>query len=193
MQLVSREGQPTLNPSCPYPGNGYPPDPKATNLLNHRQDTTQDAITTIHRLCEDFSKAIGHPDDLRVGISTAEAMTVALVAATSFGAHIDEGRLFLHEYAHLKKTMLGKRAASTAASTPSSPRSGGYCWGRWLEPSRSATPIGGTWWTPCRWPPATMFASAAVGSIPPKKAPERSEATSRASDPTSTALGCVRW
>ncbi len=66
-----------------------------------------DTITTIYCLCDDFLKAIGHRDDLQVGMSTAEVMTVPLVAATFFGANIDKTRLFLHEYGYVKK-MLGK-------------------------------------------------------------------------------------
>ncbi len=66
-----------------------------------------DTITTIYCLCDDFLKAIGHRDDLQVTMSTAEVMTVPLVAATFFGANVDETRLFLHEYGYMKK-MLGK-------------------------------------------------------------------------------------
>ena len=66
-----------------------------------------DTITTIYCLCDDFLKAIGHRDDLQVGMSTAEVMTVPLVAATFFGGNIDKTRLFLHEYGYVKK-MLGK-------------------------------------------------------------------------------------
>jgi Transposase DDE domain len=66
-----------------------------------------DTITTIYCLCDDFLKAIGHRDDLQVGMSTAEVMTVPLVAATFFGANIDRTRLFLREHGYVKK-MLGK-------------------------------------------------------------------------------------
>jgi hypothetical protein len=66
-----------------------------------------DTITTIYCLCDDFLKAIGHRDDLQVTMSTAEVMTVPLVAATFFGANINKSCLFLHEYGYVKK-MLGK-------------------------------------------------------------------------------------
>jgi Transposase DDE domain len=66
-----------------------------------------DTITTIYCLCDEFLKAIGHRDDLQVGMSTAEVMTVPLVAATFFNANIDKTRLFLHQYGYVKK-MLGK-------------------------------------------------------------------------------------
>ena len=149
-----------------------------------------DTITTIYCLCDEFLKAIGHRDDLQVRMSTAEVMTVPLVAATFFGANIDKTRLFLHEYGYVKK-MLAKSRLNRRIHAIEPKSSGGYCLSCWLKPSRSATPIRRTWWTPCRWQPATIFASAAVGSILPKKAPERSEATSRASDATSTDCGCI--
>ena len=66
-----------------------------------------DTITTIYCLCDDFLKAVGHRDDLQVTMSTAEVMTVPLVASTCFGANIDKTRLFLHEYGYIKK-ILGK-------------------------------------------------------------------------------------
>lgn len=52
-----------------------------------------DAIITIYCLCDGFLKAIGHRDDPQARMSTAEVMTVPLVAATFFGANIDKSRL----------------------------------------------------------------------------------------------------
>ena len=51
-----------------------------------------DTITTIFCLCDDFFlKAIGHHfDDPQVQLSTAEVMSVPLVAATFFGGNIDK-------------------------------------------------------------------------------------------------------
>jgi len=46
---------------------------------------------------------IDHRDDPQVRLSTAEVMTVPLVAATFFGANIDKTRRFLHEYGYMKK------------------------------------------------------------------------------------------
>ena len=62
-----------------------------------------DTITTIYCLCDDFLKAMRRFDDPQVRLSTAEVMTVALVAATFFGANIDETRRFLHEYGYMPK------------------------------------------------------------------------------------------
>jgi Transposase DDE domain len=62
-----------------------------------------DTITTIYCLCDDFLKAMCHRDDPQVRLSTAEVMTVPLVAATFFGANIDKTCQFLHEYGYMPK------------------------------------------------------------------------------------------
>ena len=62
-----------------------------------------DTIITIYCLCDDFLKAMRCSDDPQVRLSTAEVMTVPLVAATFFGASIDEARRFLHEYGYMPK------------------------------------------------------------------------------------------
>ena len=59
-------------------------------------------ITTIYCLCDDFLKAINRrPDDPQVRLTTAEVMSVPLVAATFFGGNIDRARRFLHEYGYM--------------------------------------------------------------------------------------------
>jgi len=63
-----------------------------------------DTIITIYCLCDDFLKAMSYPhDDPQTQLSTAEVMTVPLVASTFFGANIDKTRRFLHEYGYMKK------------------------------------------------------------------------------------------
>jgi len=63
-----------------------------------------DTITTIYCLLDDFLKAIRHRhDDPQTRLSTAEVMTIPLVAATFFGGNIDHTRRFLHEYGYMKK------------------------------------------------------------------------------------------
>lgn len=63
-----------------------------------------DTITTIYCLLDDFLKAIGHrTDDPQTRLSTAEVMTIPLVAATFFGANIGKTRRFLHEYGYMPK------------------------------------------------------------------------------------------
>ena len=63
-----------------------------------------DTITTIYCLCDDFLKAINHRrDDPQTRLSTAEVMTIPLVAATFFGGETEKTRRFLHEYGYMKK------------------------------------------------------------------------------------------
>ena len=66
-----------------------------------------DAITTIYYLCDEFLKAIRHRDDSQAHLSTAEVITVPLVAATFFGANIEKTRSFLKEYGYMP-TMISK-------------------------------------------------------------------------------------
>jgi Transposase DDE domain len=63
-----------------------------------------DTITTIYCLCDDFLKAMRHRrDDPQARLSTAEVMTIPLVAAAFFGANIEKTRLFLHEYGYMPR------------------------------------------------------------------------------------------
>jgi hypothetical protein len=63
-----------------------------------------DTIITIYCLCDDFLKAIAHRfDDPQVQLSTAEVMSVPLVAATFFGGNIDKTCRFLYEYGYMPK------------------------------------------------------------------------------------------
>ena len=63
-----------------------------------------DTITTIYCLCDDFLKAMPHRrDDPQVRLSTAEVMTIPLVAATFFSGNIDKARRFLHEYGYMPR------------------------------------------------------------------------------------------
>ena len=66
-----------------------------------------DTITTIYCLCDEFLKAIDHRDDPQVRLTSAEVMTVPLVAAAFFGGNIDKTRRFLHEYGYMP-TMISK-------------------------------------------------------------------------------------
>jgi len=68
-----------------------------------------DTITTIYCLCDDFLKAIGHRDDLQAVMSTAEVMTVPLVAAAFFGGNIEASRSFLDEYGYIEKAISKSR------------------------------------------------------------------------------------
>ena len=69
----------------------------------------EDTITTTYYLCEEFLKATGHRDDPQVLLSTAEVMTIALVAAAFFGGNIEASRSFLDEYGYIKKAISKSR------------------------------------------------------------------------------------
>jgi hypothetical protein len=68
-----------------------------------------DTIITIYCLCDEFLKAINHRDDPQLRWSTAEVMTVPLVASTFFGGNIDKTRLFLIEYGYIKEVISKSR------------------------------------------------------------------------------------
>jgi hypothetical protein len=68
-----------------------------------------DTIITTYYLCEEFLKAVGHHDDQQVRLSTAEVMSVALVAATFFGGNVEASRSFLDEYGYIEKAISKSR------------------------------------------------------------------------------------
>jgi hypothetical protein len=69
----------------------------------------EDTIVTTYYLCDEFLKAVGHRDDPQVRLSSAEVMTVALVAATFFGGNVESTRLFLDEYGYIAKAISKSR------------------------------------------------------------------------------------
>ena len=55
----------------------------------------EDTITTTYYLCDEFLKATGHRDDPQVRLSTAEVMTIPLVACRLLlRQHRDEQLVF---------------------------------------------------------------------------------------------------
>jgi hypothetical protein len=66
-----------------------------------------DTITTIYCVCEEVLKATGLRDDPQARMTTAEVMTVALVASAFFGGNVEKSRLFLSEHGYMKR-MLSK-------------------------------------------------------------------------------------
>jgi len=67
----------------------------------------QEQIITIYCLCADFLIAYGHQDDPQAKMTTAEVMTVALVAATFFTGNQELSRCLLKEHGYIP-TMLSK-------------------------------------------------------------------------------------
>ena len=68
-----------------------------------------DTIITTYYLCDEFLKAVGHHDDQQVRLSTAEVMSVALLAAAFFGGNIEASRSFLDEYGYIQKAISKSR------------------------------------------------------------------------------------
>ncbi|MEW6635719.1 MAG: IS982 family transposase [Actinomycetota bacterium] len=68
-----------------------------------------DTITTIYCLCDEFLKAIGHHHDPQARLSTAEVMTIPLVAAAFFGGNVERSRRFLREYGYVPVTISKSR------------------------------------------------------------------------------------
>ena len=151
-----------------------------------------DTITTIYCLCDDFLKAWGHRHPSQARLSTAEVMTIPIVAAVFFGGNVERSRRFLREYGYVPATISKSRFNRRLhAIEPELWR--GLFSRCWPEGSSGATPKEPTRWTPCRWPPATTYASAVAGFILWKSMQERFAATSRASGATFTACGCIWW
>jgi hypothetical protein len=67
----------------------------------------QTEIITIYCLCVEYLTAIGHRDDGQATLSTAEVMTVALVAARYFKGCLESSRQFLVEHGDMRQ-MLSK-------------------------------------------------------------------------------------
>jgi transposase len=67
----------------------------------------QEQIITIYCLCADFLIVYGHKDDPQTQMSTAEVMTVVLVASAFFCGNQERSRLFLKEHGYIPR-MLSK-------------------------------------------------------------------------------------
>ena len=69
----------------------------------------QDKVITLYCLCADFLLVTGNREDPQQRMSTAEVMTVALVAAACFSGHQEQSRRFLCEFGFIpKERMLSK-------------------------------------------------------------------------------------
>ncbi len=64
-------------------------------------------IITIYCLCDDFLQAWGHTDAPQAKMTTAQVMTVALVASALFCGNQDRSRCFLQEHGYIRP-MLSK-------------------------------------------------------------------------------------
>lgn len=69
----------------------------------------QTEITTIYVVCDDFLKAMKHHDDAQAGMTTAEVMTTALVAARFFKNCLEHARVFLKEAGYMPNMLSESR------------------------------------------------------------------------------------
>jgi hypothetical protein len=69
----------------------------------------QEQIITIYCVCADFLQAYGYQDDPQTQMTTAEVMTVALVAATFFVGNQELSRRFLGEHGYIPKMLTKSR------------------------------------------------------------------------------------
>lgn len=152
-----------------------------------------DTIITTYYLCDEFLKAVGHHDDQQVRLSTAEVMTIALVACAFLGGNIEASRSFLDEYGYIEKAISESRFNRRLHAIDP-------CLWRtlfdlfWPNSSSTSTPSKPTWWIPCPSRCAiNILRSAAASSILHKNTARPSVATSPANAATSTGCGCIWW
>jgi hypothetical protein len=69
----------------------------------------QDTIFSSYCLCDDFLKAMGYRDDPQARVTTAQVMTVPLVASCFFGGNINAARLFLLEHGYITQALSQSR------------------------------------------------------------------------------------
>lgn len=62
-------------------------------------------IIVIFCIIDDYLKSINFKDDKQAKMSTAEIMTVAIVAAYYFGGNQEKARIFFYEYSYSKYTL----------------------------------------------------------------------------------------
>ena len=69
----------------------------------------QDTIITMYCLCADLLRALGYEDDPQVQLTSAEVMTVPLIAAAFYGGKIETARAFLIEHGYFTKPLSQSR------------------------------------------------------------------------------------
>jgi hypothetical protein len=69
----------------------------------------QDTIVTIYCLCDDVLRALDHRDDPQARLSSAQVMTVPLVAACFFSGKVDKAREFLLEHGYIRQPLSKSR------------------------------------------------------------------------------------
>lgn len=68
-----------------------------------------DSTLAIYCFIDDFLKASGHREDIRVEVSDAEVITIAITAMRHFGGNFERSRLVLHELGLIRRLLSRSR------------------------------------------------------------------------------------
>ena len=68
-----------------------------------------ESTLAIYCFLDDFLKQSGHREDLRVAVTDAEVITIAVVAMLHFGGNFERSRLVLHELGLMKRLLSRSR------------------------------------------------------------------------------------
>ncbi len=68
-----------------------------------------DSTLAIYCFIDDFLKASGHLEDLRIEVSDAEVLTIAITAMLQFGGNFERSRLVLHQLGLIKRLLSRSR------------------------------------------------------------------------------------
>jgi hypothetical protein len=79
----------------------------------------QDTIVIIYCLCDDLLKTMQHRDDPQTKLSSAEVMTVPLVAATFFHGNQGQAQRFLQEHGYIRTSLSRSRFNRRLHALPS--------------------------------------------------------------------------
>jgi hypothetical protein len=68
-----------------------------------------DSTLAIYCFIDDFLKASGHREDIRMEVTDAEVITIAITAMLQFGGNFERSRLVLHELGLMKRLLSRSR------------------------------------------------------------------------------------
>jgi len=68
-----------------------------------------DSTLAIYCFIDDFLKASGHREDIRIEVSDAEVITIAISAMLHFGGNFEKSRLVLHELGLMRRLLSRSR------------------------------------------------------------------------------------
>ncbi len=68
-----------------------------------------DSTLAIYCFIDDFLKVSGHREDIRVEVTDAEVITIAIQAMLHFGGNFEKSRLVLHELGLVRRLLSRSR------------------------------------------------------------------------------------